>query len=223
MKKILLAIILLILGINLSAEKVKSYKETCINVDMEKHLNLGISYLKGQGVPQDDFKAAKLLKKSCDGGCGLGCVALGVMYEKGLGLRQDDIQAMELYKKGCNSGVIQGCNNFIYNSIEGDNLSKTEKKFLKEICDDGSGYMCTNVGMVYENGMGAEQNDSIAVEFYTKGCHNNDSNGCYLLGRMYKEGRGIKQNHSKAKELFGKACDGGDADGCQEYAKLNKK
>jgi hypothetical protein len=42
--------------------------------------NLGLSYEKGKGVKQDDFKALKFYQKSCDLNDGNGCFNLGLSY-----------------------------------------------------------------------------------------------------------------------------------------------
>jgi TPR repeat protein len=47
--------------------------------------NLGLSYEKGKGVKQDDFKAVKFYQKACGLNNGTGCFNLGLSYEEGRG------------------------------------------------------------------------------------------------------------------------------------------
>ena len=62
--------------------------------------NLGLSYEKGKGVKQDDFKALKFFQKACDLNLGVSCSQLGLMYEKGKGVKQDNFKALKFYLKG---------------------------------------------------------------------------------------------------------------------------
>jgi hypothetical protein len=61
--------------------------------------NLGISYAKGKGVKQDDFKAVVFFQKACGLNDGGGCSNLGVSYEYGKGIRKSGIKALEYYGK----------------------------------------------------------------------------------------------------------------------------
>jgi TPR repeat protein len=49
--------------------------------------NLGLSYEKGKGVKQDDFKALKFYQKACDLNFGGGCSNLGLSYKEGKGVK----------------------------------------------------------------------------------------------------------------------------------------
>jgi TPR repeat protein len=66
-------------------------------------------YDKGEGVRQDNFKAAELFTKACDGGDAQGCFNLGAMYNNGEGVRQDKFEAVELFGKACDMRDESGC------------------------------------------------------------------------------------------------------------------
>ena len=60
---------------------------------------------------------------------------------------------------------------------------------------------------MYAQGMGVEQDNATALEFFRKGAakgHAPSQNG---LGYMYMQGYGVAQSHSKALQLFQKAAD----------------
>jgi TPR repeat protein len=61
--------------------------------------NLGLSYVNGKGVKQDDFKAVEFFQKACGLNCGGGCFNLGVSYEYGKAIRKSGIKALEYYGK----------------------------------------------------------------------------------------------------------------------------
>ena len=61
--------------------------------------------MKGEGVKQDDTRAAALFRKACEGGDANGCSNLGVVYAEGTGVPPDDIQAAVFRRKPVTGGV----------------------------------------------------------------------------------------------------------------------
>jgi hypothetical protein len=55
----------------------------------EAQFNLGIMYMNGQGVAQDDTEAVRWFRKAADQSDGLAELNLGVMYMHGQGVAQD--------------------------------------------------------------------------------------------------------------------------------------
>jgi hypothetical protein len=69
---------------------------------------LGYEYLqKG-----DNFKAAELNTKACDGGAAGSCGMLGLAYQYGKGVKQDYSKAKELFGKDCDLGEQLGCDSY---------------------------------------------------------------------------------------------------------------
>ena len=66
-------------------------------------------YVNGTGVTQDDFKAAVLFRKACDGQEAMGCFNLGRMYAEGNGVRQSVEDALTFYGKACDLKNTEGC------------------------------------------------------------------------------------------------------------------
>ena len=65
---------------------------------------LGRMYARGDGVPQDDEKAAKLYKKAAEGGDTIAQFVLGIWYEKGRGVPKDKGEAVKWYCKAAQQG-----------------------------------------------------------------------------------------------------------------------
>jgi hypothetical protein len=71
---------------------------------------MGEAYRTGKGVAKDLPKAAELLARSCDMGCGYGCTNLAKMVRKGQGgLAKDEARADALLQKGCATGDATAC------------------------------------------------------------------------------------------------------------------
>lgn len=90
----------------------------------------------------------------------------------------------------------------------------------------GSATACTNLGRMYRDGRGVEQDPGRAVELFTRVCdgmpaHPDDqdaaaaaASACSLLGAQYAHGSGVPEDWGRAIALSRQGCDGGDAFGC---------
>jgi TPR repeat protein len=62
--------------------------------------NLGLLYVRGEGVEQDYERAAQMFQFAAEQGLHAAMTNLGVMYENGFGVPVDEVRAHELYKMG---------------------------------------------------------------------------------------------------------------------------
>jgi len=67
---------------------------------------LGVMYEKGQGVTQDDTKAARLYQSAADQGDAVALAHLGEMYETGRGVGEDKMAAFVLYLMAADQGQV---------------------------------------------------------------------------------------------------------------------
>ena len=58
------------------------------------------------------------------------------------------------------------------------------------------------VGLMYEQGLGVEQDHAQAASWYEKGVEAGDLTSGYYLGLLYKQGLGVDQDYKKAAEYF---------------------
>ena len=58
------------------------------------------------------------------------------------------------------------------------------------------------LGMLYEQGLGVEQDYAKAAEYYKIGIENGDLTSSYYLGLLYEQGLGVDQDYGKAADLF---------------------
>ena len=80
-----------------------------------------------------------------------------------------------------------------------------------------------NLGLIYDNGEGVQQDYSKAAQWYEKAANQGYASAQSNLGVMYYNGKGVRQNTATAKEWFGKACDNGNQNGCDGYRILNQR
>jgi TPR repeat protein len=67
-------------------------------------LILGIMYLNGQGVQQDDAEAVKWWRRAAELGHDGAQFYLGVVYVKGQGVQQDDAKAVNWWRRAAEQG-----------------------------------------------------------------------------------------------------------------------
>ena len=90
--------------------KIDLYRQLAKDGNTDAQVNLGICYMKGMGVEQDNKKAFNLFKTAAaqrqrgallpaEQGNVYAQSNLGICYRKGLGVQQDFNQAFKWYKK----------------------------------------------------------------------------------------------------------------------------
>ena len=92
-----------------AAEDFAAAKKGCEGGRASDCDELGLMYLKGQGVGKDLASAAVFFRKACDGGNARGCANLGNAYEEGEGVVRDLARAAAFHKQACDGGSAEGC------------------------------------------------------------------------------------------------------------------
>ena len=198
--------------------KVWLYQKACDAGSAPTCNSLGLIYANGEGVPQDQLRAAGLYRQACDGGNPPGCTNLGYVYAHGLGVSADQSHALRLYQDGCSGGDAAGCEDlgFMYAHGRGVAIDQSRAvQFYQQGCDGGNPAGCTNLGFMYANGEGVARDPAHAVLLYQKGCEAGNTQGCTGLGFMYENGQGVTQDPNAALRLFQKACDKGEINACE--------
>ena len=77
----------------------------------EAQSNLGVMYVNGTGVPQDDVEAVKWYRKSAEQGFAMAQLKLGAMYENGRGVPQDHVGAVKWYRMAAEQGDAEAQSN----------------------------------------------------------------------------------------------------------------
>jgi|694.fasta_scaffold75288_2 TPR repeat protein len=108
-------------------------------------------------------------------------------------------------------------------NVESDKQITNETEDIKELeiaCIWGNSKGCSNLGVLYDEGKGVEQDYFKAKDYFEKACNLNSGDGCYYVGRLHHNGNGVKQDYFKAKDYFEKACNLNNALGCVAHGAL---
>ncbi|HKO58027.1 MAG TPA: hypothetical protein VJ276_19320 [Thermoanaerobaculia bacterium] len=136
-------------------------------------------------------------QKACQNGDGAACTALARAHG----------DARDLLKLGCDLGDGQGC--YLLALELGNNQYGAAA--YREACDGGNSLACTNLGWMYERGIGVPLDYDAALRLYKKGCDGSsctasNNTGCLNLGRLYRDGTGVPVDQRRAFRIFRELC-----------------
>jgi len=81
-------------------------------------------------------------------------------------------------------------------------------------CLGGYATACTDVGFLYDTGVGVSVNPYEAFKWYLRGCDEGDGMGCFDLGLLYENGRGTSMDLKVATAYHERACTMDNPNGC---------
>jgi uncharacterized protein len=90
-------------------------------------------------------------------------------------------------------------------------------------CKNKNGKACMQLGWLYDNGLGVQQDPFKSVDLYTKGCNYGDGMSCNLIGQMYYQGRIVGNDDMKALGFFKKGCALNDSWACVGVTNVEDK
>ena len=122
MKKLLVCILLVLLGTQISAQEIDKGYEAYNDGDYATALkewkplaeqgyafaqyNLGILYEYGNGVPKDYAEAVKWYRLSAEQGYAISQYSLGLMYRNGYGVLKDKAEAVKWWRLSAEQGYV---------------------------------------------------------------------------------------------------------------------
>jgi TPR repeat protein len=136
---------------------------------------------------------------------------LGLMYEEGQGVQQDFKQAAAWYRKATEQGDRSPCS--VDAEAQRAALHAKQIDVLHRVLrvDPLSTSAQCNLGYMYEQGQGVQQDFKQAVAWYRKAAEQGLADAQYNLGNMYHNGQGVQQDIKQAAAWYRKAAEQGIA------------
>ena len=124
-----------------SAADFAATKKDAESGDAEAQNDLGVMYRDGEGVPQDDAEAVKLLRLAADQGYATAQYNLGVMYYDGQGVPKDLVEAYAWWFIAAAGGDADAVNNrdVAASEFTPEQLSQGQKRATELLEKIGSG------------------------------------------------------------------------------------
>jgi TPR repeat protein len=129
----------------------KLYQKAAEQGNDQAQFNLGIMYVKGEGVKQDKQKGMELFNKAANNGNPDAQYLLGVMYFYGKVMKQDYKKAFELFNKAANNGNLEAqylLGVMYYNGQGVQQDISLAKEYFKKSCDNGLQKSCRNYKII---------------------------------------------------------------------------
>ena len=145
------------------------------------------------------------------------------MLSQGRGVKKDVPRALELFKKACLLWRLDACESLADAYFEGANAPQDIAKalnFYGIACYNGLKAACTNLGAIYERGVG----EAVKADA-SEACEAGDARGCLNIAHHLersdkKQAAALRQ---KAQKLHEKECEAGLAKKCMEFKKSTNK
>lgn len=179
---------------------------------------LARTYDQGRGVPADALRAATLRERACEAGHADTCRDVGVAL---LGLKDvtdaDRARAAKLLATGCAGRAAGPCAELASRAHE-DGNDPLAAALVRAACDNGEAEACSNLGFLYERGLGVPADRDVALTFYQQACDGGSAAGCRNVAIFHESGTATAKDPAKAAALFQTACDAGGLDACRNLA-----
>jgi TPR repeat protein len=155
-------------------------------------------------IPIKDYDSAFIyFKKSADSGYSKANAQLGYMYEKGLGTNVNSHLADKYYRKAAEEGNSIALYNIgMYYKNGKDSFTQSYDSafiYLKKSADLDFSPAELEIGQIYENGIGRDTNNQLAVKYYRKAANQNNIAALSRMAIFYNHGRGgLPHNNDSA-------------------------
>lgn len=217
-------------GNGVAQDPVKAAKwlhQAAERCDVDAQFTLGMFYAKGQGVEKSDAESLRWYRIAAaqdhaDARDRLNGFANLNQYASPDGdhasARAGDVSLNNRHKfepgdytaAGHIDSLLAKQKRDVVKAFNGKNF-KTVLKSLRPLAEDGASPAQTLLGYMYREGLGVEQNDFEAVDWYRKAAGQDDPDAQYLLGYMHQRGFGVPQYFAQALQLFRKSAGQGVA------------
>ncbi len=186
-----------------SAKRGSSVAQACLS-----HM-----YQEGFGVRRDPKKAFRWCSEAArQEGQADAMYELGLMYLDGVGITRCRSSAFKLLKGAGEQNHAKALFKLAEMQID-DSFGKTNPTFAFKTCLKAAKLNYPeaqfNVGVMFERGIGTNQNFQEAVFWYKKASENGNKHSLNNLGNMYVNGLGVPKDINVAKSLFYAASDCG--------------
>ena len=182
---------------------------------------LGRCYLSGIGTTEDMSKAVPLFEKAINHGVDEALVDLGKMYINGWGVEKNSTKGIQYLKKASERKLGRGYDVLGLLYLDKQDYPKAYQLFnLAAAANYSGGYL--DMGFMYENGFGVEQNDAKALELYRIAADKGNRIALCNVGLFYEHGKAVDMNHETALKYYMASAEKGDARGSYKVGYIHQ-
>jgi TPR repeat protein len=195
------------------SDYVKALMEKAGEGDAVFQDSLGVCYLLGEGVLQDDKEAVKWFHLAAEQGYAPAQYNLGLCYLRGEGVLEDRKEAVKWYRKAADQGhaMAQYALGLHYSREGAAQDYKEAVKWHRKAADQGHADSQYYLGVFYLLGEGVLQDDKEAVKWFHLAAEQGHAPAQAALGDSYANGEGVLEDDKEAVKWFRLAAEQGYA------------
>jgi hypothetical protein len=183
--------------------------------------DLGIMYIKGQGVPQDYAMGMRWMRIAAGRGLAEAQNEVGILFQRGWGAERNEAEAVKWFRLAADQGLVLAQNNladaYLLELGVPQDLHEAFK-WYHIAADQSSSYAENVIGIAYERGLNVTQDDAEAFRWYRRAANKiyerpGDTwihSPQYNIAALYASGRGTAQDNVRALMWFNLAIAFGD-------------
>lgn len=159
--------------------------------DSFAQFDVGVKYLRGDGVQQDYAKGYEWLKKAADQGHSRAQYNIGSFHLKGTGVPQDASQAMAWYERaveGADPELLFTIAQTVEAEQETFNAWPFAVKCYKAAADAGHANAQEVLGGRIFAGYGIEQNIELGIRYIVQSARQGNPKAIWMFARLHEEG-----------------------------------
>lgn len=192
---------------------IEWWEKASCNSDCPESLlySLGRIYEKGQLTSINLPKARSFYERAAEKGFVVAMYNLGRMYAEGRGTQKNIEKAILYYEKAASNGLPGAMNNLglLYRN-ELKDYTKSIVWFEKAINTGYFSEAMTNLGIMYHEGEGVNQDYGTAKLLFEQASNKGDNMAMMLLADMYLRGEGGTVDYKRSVELFSESTRNGN-------------
>jgi len=202
-----------------AAQAVEWYRKSAAQGHHGAELNLGQTYLAGEGVKKNPVEAQRLftlaragLEKDAAKGGYYAQSSLALIFYEGFGVKQDYKQAMFWATKAADQGsaYAEGLMGLMYFNGQGVKADPAEAvRWFRKSAEHGSSGAQFILGNVLSEGKGVEKDIPEGLKWLELSAGKGNMDAIRRLGAMYYNGTGVAQDYTKAIMWMTKAAERG--------------
>ena len=158
-----LAALLLCVPIQAQTPQINAWRTYAARGNAEAQFLLGIAYVNGEGVPQDDAEAVRWFRLAAERGHPPAQFLLGLKYSSGEGIPKDDAEAVRWYRLAAEQGLAAAQSRLgtAYDFGEGVPEDNAEAvRWFRLAAEQGLAEAQFGLGFMYASGEGVPQDDA---------------------------------------------------------------
>jgi TPR repeat protein len=187
------------------------YQKSAILGNPYGQANFANSLFFGVGTERNLTEALIWAKNGAEGDVPMAINQVGWQLLNGMGVHVDATEARRQYAHSAALGDPTGEFQLGWMYAHVDPIDyQLAMQWYKKASDQKSERAESNIGYLYENGLGVARDYTQAASWYQVAATAGFPRAAFHLGSLYDLGHGVPHDAAKARELMQKAADGGD-------------